>query len=292
MSTISSTSAGRRGGGPSVHSPHSRNNRTGHSSACPYCPHSASCLAVFALRLPVSSPLHYRSTPPAAPGHTRHFLLLQSSRFPPQGAPCIREIPRRSLAALQSMHHFTLMSVFWPQNGGHRLQILLHRLPPQAQQQFPVGHLRPTAYSPSVSHVVFIGVPRPASVVRAGEQRSEPRAATRLHGSASSTFNQPGGRLDTPALTGSLRLLSTMPGPYSVPALPPHRPRRQHTPRARVTAPPPASPGRRLRRIRPPAARSPSSSQALGYESLMPPPVSHRHLHGLYRFWQLRLAPK
>ncbi|KAJ1188904.1 hypothetical protein NDU88_005660 [Pleurodeles waltl] len=129
-------------------------------------------------------------------------------------------------------------------------------------------------------------------VVRAGEQRSEPRATTRLHGSASSTFNQPGGRLDTPALTGSLGLLSTMPGPYIVPALPPHRPRRQHTPRARVAAPLPASPGRRLRRIRPPAARSPSSSQALGYESLMPPSVSHRHLHGLYRFWQLRLAPK
>ncbi|KAJ1199243.1 hypothetical protein NDU88_003081 [Pleurodeles waltl] len=178
------------------------------------------------------------------------------------------------------------------QNGSRRLQNLLHRLPPQAQQQFPVGHLRPTAYSPNVSHVVFIGIPRPASVVRAGEQRSEPRAATRPHGSANSTFNQPGCRLDTPALTGSLGLLSTMPGPYSVPALPPHRPRRQHTPQARVTAPPPASPGRRLRRIRPPAARSPSSSQALGYESLMPPPVSHRDLHGLYRFWQLRLSPK
>ncbi|KAJ1198663.1 hypothetical protein NDU88_002502 [Pleurodeles waltl] len=79
---------------------------------------------------------------------------------------------------------------------------------------------------------------------------------------------------------------------FQRPGAAPAQARRQHTPRARVTAPPPASPGRHLCRIRPLAARSPSSSQALGYESLMPPPVSHRHLHGFYRFWQLRLAPK
>ncbi|KAJ1200771.1 hypothetical protein NDU88_004592 [Pleurodeles waltl] len=53
------------------------------------------------------------------------------------------------------------------------------------------------------------------------------------------------------------------PGPFRVPALPQLRLRRQHTPPARVTAPPPASPGRRPRQLRSQAVRSPSSSQAI-----------------------------
>ncbi|KAJ1205205.1 hypothetical protein NDU88_000640 [Pleurodeles waltl] len=54
-----------------------------------------------------------------------------------------------------------------------------------------------------------------------------------------------------------------MPGSLHVTALPQLRLRRQHTPPARATAPPPASPGRRPRQLRSQAMRSPSSSQAI-----------------------------
>ncbi|KAJ1159599.1 hypothetical protein NDU88_000106 [Pleurodeles waltl] len=83
----------------------------------------------------------------------------------------------------------------------------------------------------------------------------------------------------------------TTPGPFRVPALPQHRPRRQYKPPARVAAPPPASFVRRHRQFRSPVALSPNSSQAIKNTILLPPPASHHHPHIFCRFWQFVLAP-